>query len=132
MVTQDILIIIIIVIAIEAITEIIVDSDFPLLKWLKRKIADKAFETPQTNKILVVIHNLLGCGYCTSVWVSGFISIWTPLYNYFNNPIICWIISTFAFHRLSNWVHIFYELVKRGRVSTHDVNLTIGDDDGSP
>ncbi len=132
MVAQDIIISIIIIIAIEAITEIIVDSDFPLIKWLKRKIADKAFETPKTNKIMVAAHDLLNCGYCTSVWVAGFLSIWSPLYNYFNYYIICWLISTFAFHRISNLVHILYELIKRGRIKMYEIHLIQEDTNGSP
>ena len=130
----DILIGIIIIIAIEAVTEIIVDSDFPLIKKFKKIISDIAYpeDSVKFNRFFIIIHDLLSCGYCTSVWVSGFFSLWSPLYNYFDNLFICWIVSTFAFHRLSNWLHVIYELIRRGRVSTYDINLSYRrDTDGS-
>jgi hypothetical protein len=47
------------------------------------------------------------------------------------------LVSVFFIHRLSNWLHVLFELVKRGRVKSHDVELHVkfdeyeGDEDGS-
>lgn len=82
------------IICVEAITEILVQSDlfFEVRDWIGRK----------SNKLAT----LVTCGYCTSVWVAaiiigGIIAEWY---------IIGIAIKIFALHRLSN---IFHALIKR-------------------
>jgi hypothetical protein len=88
------------IIVIEAIVEVVHDSDlfFPLLDFLHRR----------SNRVLNFFGRLLSCGYCFSVWVS-FAASWTL------GPItgVLWldiILKTFLLHRLSN---IFHELIAR-------------------
>lgn len=138
----DILAGVILIVATEAVTEIIVASEFPLFYWFRNWWATYTFppegppRTGYSQYIRVAIHKLITCGYCMSVWVSAFFALWTP-FHYFDDVFADWFISLFFIHRLSNWLHILFELVKRGRVKTHDIELRVkidtyeGVEDGS-
>lgn len=89
---------VLLVITVEAITELLVKSEFfeSLRKWL--------FEN-NNKKIFKFIHDLLDCGYCTSVWVAIFVvimyfSLWC-IFKY-----ICFIL---CIHRLSNFFHFIMD-----------------------
>ena len=137
---RDVLVGIILVLATEAVTEIIVASEFPLFYWFRewwKKYTFPIGVPPKTGKIQhirVTVYKLVTCGYCFSVWTAAFFAIWSPI-DCFDNKYINWLISLFCIHRLSNWLHIVFELMKRGRVNTHDITLNIqyseGEEDGS-
>lgn len=82
------------IIAVEAITEIIVSSQIaePLRKWC---YYNSSF-----------LHKLINCGYCTSVWISAFVAL--LILGFTGLPIIAeYFILVFALHRLSNIWHEF-------------------------
>ena len=87
-----------VVIAVEAITEIIVASD--LFFNIRDKLSTKFPES---------IGKLVNCGYCASVWISMGAAFIAPgtLTKYMVVDII---IKIFAIHRLSN---VFHEFMKR-------------------
>lgn len=78
----------------EAITELIVKSEFfyPVRKFF--------FES--SSNILKFIHKIIDCGYCFSVWSAIFTFIMFYIINnlYFNYFIYCIVL-----HRLSNLFH---------------------------
>lgn len=107
---------ILMVIAVEAISEIITSSDIfvGLRGWFSR----------QENLILNFISRMITCGYCCSVWVSGTLawSIPLSLTGYWFIDIV---INTFAVHRLSNWYHEFMSRWQ-GRHPWTFVNMKVG------
>lgn len=135
----SIIYIIALAIVVEAVTEIIVDSQlsYPLRNALKRAIYPTDRVPPNTliHNSLVFLDKLLSCGYCTSVWVSAFFVLSMPVVSIFSSHVMSYIVSIFLVHRISNWVHVIYELVRKGRVITHDyminLNQTQGKSDGS-
>ena len=83
----------------EAITEIIVKSEF--FSPLRARI----FKLGQENKFFDWLHSLLDCGYCFSVWASMLVAI-----LFFRDvPLLHWSINWFfvamVLHRLSNLFH---------------------------
>lgn len=130
-----VLILIIIAIATEAISEIITSSY--LTDSLRRRWKEFTYPEDQPPKdntiqyIKVFIDTLISCGYCVSVWVSAILSLsvifTSDRLNLINIPFLDWVICTFVTHRVSNWVHVIYELVRRGRVQTHDIAVRMND-----
>jgi len=128
-VIQDIIAGILLVLATEAVTEIIVASEFPIFYWFRKWWATYTFPQgpPKVGfwqHIRVAVYKLFTCGYCFSVWTAAFFAIWTP-FDYFDYKCINWIVSLFCIHRLSNWSHILFEIVKRGRVKSYDLTVNI-------
>ena len=84
---------ILLIIFVEAITEILVSSDIFL----------------EIREFIYLNSNFLGklvhCGYCTSVWVSAAVAWLAPSIG--NYPFIEYIIAVFVIHRLSNIWHEF-------------------------
>lgn len=113
------------VIAVEAITEIIVDS--LLFQSVKSWLFDiDPTKTKISDKLKLFSFKLMNCGYCTSVWVSGVVVFFTIESYGFENlsklPLFLqWLGMTFVIHRLSNWLHVIYEYVRKGRVLTFDI-----------
>ena len=114
----------------EALAELIVDSEFsakfrkPWKKWAY------PVDRPPSNSIFqrfkVFVDELWSCGYCTSVWTSGFLALFVSLdgpRTLTGIPIINWVVATLVIHRLANWIHITFQLVKQGRVRTYDLLL---------
>lgn len=126
---EDLLIVFFLVMASEAVTEIITDSELtnPLRMWWKRVLypADTPPRSGWLQNIGVYIDKLVSCGHCTSVWVSAFFALFAP----FATSFIMWVIMTFAIHRLTNWFHVVYELVRKGRVKTHDLLIKLAVED---
>ncbi len=82
----------------------------------------------------IFVDKLISCGYCTSVWVSGFFAIWSPIlfqHQLCGCHFVNWMIMTFAIHRLSNWFHVIYMLVLNGRIKTFDLLVKQVKEDGS-
>jgi len=117
---------IILAIVVEAVTEIIVDSELfsPLKQGFKSYIypVDYPPKNDIRQSLLVFVDKLISCGYCTSVWIAAFFSFFAPvLMESWAN----WLITTFLLHRMSNSIHVIYELLKKGRVVTHDYIIKI-------
>jgi hypothetical protein len=115
----------IISIVIEAITEIIVESEFPLALWAREFATGFAIPKDDDLSKIKWYHNffykLLTCGYCCSIWIAFGCSFFIPDFqlNILNNIVV----KTFLLHRLSNWWHSAFELFRRGRVHTYDLNV---------
>lgn len=124
--------------AVEAATELIVDSDFFL--GFRDKIFKLAnpmafgFEipTPGTlrhlpHSLWVFVNKVIKCGYCTSVWFAFAAAIFVPQFIHLWNWIdwlVNWLIYSLVIHRLSNWMHISFMRLKKGRVQTLDVEIS--------
>jgi hypothetical protein len=124
--TYDLLILAFLVIATERITEIIVESKLfePVRKAIKRYVypLDEAPVDTYYQHFKVMLDYLSTCGYCVSVWVGYALSICAPMF--FSISIVNWFIMGAVIHGLSNLYHAWYELVRRGRVHTHDIAIT--------
>jgi hypothetical protein len=81
------------VVAVEAITEIIISSVFfaPIREFI-------------WNTRFLILHKLFACGYCMSVWVSAAVAFVVP---WPTNSIFGYFLLLFALHRLSNLFHEF-------------------------
>jgi len=92
------------IIVTEAITELVVKSEFFsfLREW---------FFNRRKHKLFNFIHNLLDCGYCFSVWVAFFVSILLIDLS-FINEYIGWFIAWMVIHRLSNLLHFVIDRVR--------------------
>lgn len=120
---ENIAIFISLVIAVEATTEIVTASEFPLFFWFRWKLAQYALpETPRTGfkqSTIIAAHKLFTCGYCFSVWAAGLFALFAPqlISHWFWN----WLCTLLLLHRLANWLHMVYELIKKGRVISLDI-----------
>ena len=89
---EHIIIWLIAIIAVEAVTEIIVFSEI-----------FAPFREIIFNSRFVFLHKLFSCGYCVSVWTAASIAWYVPwptgVFGYF--------IKVFVIHRLSNIFHEF-------------------------
>lgn len=125
---QFILVMVVISIVVEAVTEIITSSELtkPLRGWWSR-LTYSIDEPPQDTyyqSFKIWFDKLIGCGYCTSVWVAGFFNIWSPNVLTGDN-FVDWLINTFSTHRIATWIHVIYELVRKGRVQSHEISLKL-------
>ncbi len=93
------------IVVVEAITGIITKSE--IFSPIREFFFDR-----RENKIFHWIHELLDCGYCTSVWIGGFVSIG---WFYFDSKILKVIFLAFALHRLSNMLHFIIDRLDRTR-----------------
>lgn len=93
-----------VIIITEAITELLVKSEFfkPVRAWFFNRRKFLAFK---------FIHDLLDCGYCTSVWVSFFVTLvlidLSYIFGYAG-----WFVAWLVVHRLSN---LFHFIIDRAR-----------------
>ena len=127
--TQWLIHYLIIVVVVEAITEIIITSR--LFLWLRQwavnlvELSDHSIN-PEIKLYgwRWFVYNLLTCGYCLSVWVALGCVWFLPgaLFDFYSVHNI--VVKTFLTHRLANYLHICVELVRRGRVKTYDVTFT--------
>jgi len=110
-----------IVIAVERVTELITTSEIfaPVRNYIKGhayRYSDPS-EISKYRKLLIWLDKLVSCGYCTSVWVS-LVFVLT-----FIGRDITLVINVFAIHGLANLYHSIFELIRRGRVNSHDFVL---------
>jgi hypothetical protein len=87
------------IVLVEAITNLLTKSEFflPVRKFFFKR---------NENKFFGWLHDLLDCGYCTSVWIGWFIAlflIFGGLYNFF-------FIGIFL-HRMANLFHHFIDMI---------------------
>lgn len=137
---MSILTILLLAVATEAVAEIVTSSSLtqPVRNWL----STKAFpvDSPPSNTFIqhfiVFISKLVSCGYCASVWIGAFFALWAPLLidafvlRALEAPsaiviVVNWLCLAFLIHRLSNWLHVVYELVRKGRVKTYDLSVIV-------
>lgn len=99
------------VIATEAITQLLTKSEFST-RFIKKPLFNM-----RGNKFFGFIHDVLDCGYCTSVWAAILPAIW-----FFTDPggpkFLDVIIYILVLHRLSNMLHFLIDWLdeKRPRV----------------
>lgn len=100
-----------IVIATEAITEILIQSRlfFNVRHWLSTK-----------SELLAYFVN---CGYCMSMWVASVLSLLCVI-NVSKFIMINLFISSIIIHRLSNITHIAIKAVERYRNAPTEVNIS--------
>ena len=95
------------ILLIEAIVEILTESTIfiPFRAFL--------FEKGKNSKVFAWLHDLMDCGYCTSVWVGCFFALllFTDR-TYLLNVYVDWIFIGLALHRLSNIFHILITKIK--------------------
>jgi len=111
---------VLLVIAVERVTEIITTSEiFTPIRSCIRNVAYKDDEPPTSfiRKLFVYLDKLINCGYCTSVWVAFIFA------SVFLSKDWMLVVNGFALHGLANLYHVCYEWMKRGRVNTHDILL---------
>ncbi len=131
------------VIATEALTEIFVDAKITdgIRLFIKKRafpaIPVEPIESEQSvmisvpliipfqQKCWIFAANLSDCGYCVSVWVAGLLALFMPWTYVSKYNIINWLLAALVLHRLSNWLHILFMLVKKGRVRTYDLEMKI-------
>lgn len=96
----------------EAITEIVTKSVIfsPIREF---------FFNRRKNALFNWIHELLDCGYCTSVWVGWLLAI-----LFFNEKMLIdryidWIFIGLFLHRLSNLLHNIFDKVYEGNEITN-------------
>lgn len=124
---SSILLLLLLSIATEAVTEIIVAASItdPIRKWWKELTYNPNYppKDTYTQRVKVFIDKLLSCGYCSSVWVAGLAAIWAPIIIQYIIP--NWLIATFVIHRCANLLHVVYELIRKGRVKTQDLLIKV-------
>jgi len=87
------------VIVTEALTEIIVKSEF--FSPLRAKI----YKLGKENKFFDWLHQLLDCGYCFSVWAGALIAVLLFRDVGLIHKSIDWFLVGLVLHRLSNLFH---------------------------
>lgn len=124
----DVLVVLLLSIVVEAVTEILTSSELtnPLRKKWKEWTYPLYAPPPDTffQNFKVYFDKLISCGYCTSVWVAGFFGIWAPKFN-LGNLVVDWLAIIFVLHRFSTLFHVIYELVRKGRVKTFDFEIQL-------
>jgi len=119
------------VVATEAITEIIVDSEImePVRSFIFLKSLTSSEPAVSTVQPWAFIHRLIHCGYCASVWVAMAAAMLAPwVVGYW---VLNWLVMVFVIHRLSNFFHIVLQIIKKGRVRTYDLEIKRVTSDGS-
>ena len=88
----------------EAVTEIITKSNLfsPIREF---------FFNRRSNALFNWVHDLLDCGYCTSVWIGWFFAVLFFNEELFVNKYIDWFFVGLFLHRLSNLLHNVYDRI---------------------
>lgn len=115
-----------VIIAVEALTELIVDSKigFPIRDWFSRNPEPKGFWA----KLRAKIGELINCGYCTSVWVAFLAAYFVPA-KACTWPVF--IVKALIIHRLSNMMHeLFKKWLNRSPLNVVLTHIHHGGDNG--
>jgi len=96
-------ILIIFIIVVEAITELLSKSEIfrPFREF---------FFNRRKYKLFKFVHDLLDCGYCTSVWVSLFV---VTVFISFSNTYLYVFLAVIVIHRLSNIFHFIIDRINK-------------------
>jgi hypothetical protein len=101
------------VIFVEAVTEILTKSE--LFKPVR-----EFFFNRRSNSIFDKVHELIDCGYCTSVWV-GFLTAFIMFRDLdLISKYIDWFFVGIVLHRLSNILHSVIDYINRDRYKEID------------
>lgn len=92
------------ILAAEAVTNILTKSE------LFHPVRAFFFEH-RKNRIFNFIHDVLDCGYCTSVWIGAL----TALYLLVDIKLLDFVVLVFVIHRLSNITHMIIDRIDRTR-----------------
>jgi hypothetical protein len=101
------LFILFLVILTEAITQIITKSE--LFKPIRG-----FFFKRRKNRFYNYMHDLLDCGYCTSVWVGWFVII---TFLYIDSVILNVFFAGLILHRLSNILHFIIDRINKDELN---------------
>jgi hypothetical protein len=133
-------------VAVERATEILHSAKitFPLRNWLAltaRFDLDAPVSEGELSphsptllfrKLARFFSAVLSCGYCTSMWVSGFAAHFYHLpqeiYTYLGVIPLGfheWVFKTLVLHAGSNIYHVLYERARKGRIKTIDHSGTV-------
>lgn len=132
----DLLLLLFLVIFVEAVTEILVDAkitgglrDF-IFSRASPPIPDNFPEDrdpPVGHAAWRFLNDLFSCGYCMSVWVSAGAALFAPRWLLSDvwviGPVVNWMVMLFAIHRISNFGHVCFSILKKGRVKTYDIEI---------
>lgn len=107
------------VIGVEAITQIITKSEIfsPVREF---------FYNRRKNKVFNWLHDLLDCGYCTSVWIGWLVA---ALWVFAGNLVIDILFVGIVLHRLSNIFHFIIDRLDRTRELPIELINRQGEDD---
>ncbi len=129
----DVAHLLLLVIAVEALTEILVDAEITkgFRRWLFLKAAPEVPEDHPAGKdppigpwVFRFANDVFKCGYCASVWVAMPAALLSPI-QLGGHWSVNWLVSLLVIHRLSNLFHIGLMFVKKGRVKTYDMEITV-------
>ena len=98
------------VIATEAATSLITKSEFSI-----RFIKEPLFNL-RRFRVFNFIHNILDCGYCTSVWMAGIFAL------LFLTDALYFVVLVLVLHRLSNVLHFIIDWLDEKRPRDLDFN----------
>lgn len=120
------------VVAIESITEIIIDSRLfkPMRRKIKkkwRKISEAEYQYSKIERrVFFFLNAWVSCGYCLSYVVSAVAALFVAI-RMSGYPLVDFFFTMFILGRLANWLHEFTQIVSRGRVKyvnvTHEIQL---------
>ncbi len=72
------------------------------------------------------VNDVFTCGYCMSVWVAMGSAVFAPWWlatGHWIGWLANWLLMVFVLHRVSNYLHDGFSLIKKGRVKTYDIEL---------
>ena len=98
------------VIATEAATNLITKSEFSI-----RFIKEPLFKLKRF-KVFSFIHDILDCGYCTSVWMASLFAV------FFLTNTFKFVVLILVLHRLSNMLHFTIDWLDEKRPRDLDLN----------
>ena len=116
------------IIAVEALTNLLTKSEFS-----SRIIKKRLFESK--NSFFNFIHDILDCGYCTSVWSALLLSLiyfWTELNGTsmtLNPCLLDLFVLILVLHRLSNVLHFIIDWIDEKRSREIDFTEKEKEDD---
>jgi hypothetical protein len=96
------------IVLVEAITEILTKSE--LFEPVRKFFFDR-----KKNKLFNKLHDLIDCGYCTSVWIGFFTALLIFSDVNFINKYIDWFIIGLILHRLANFLHSIFDWINKDK-----------------
>ena len=108
-------------IATEAFVEIVTASELSKIVFLT-SLAKLALPLDPTKMrwYWTYLYGLFKCGYCFSVVSSLLLTLYLPVEH------LPFLVQWMVVHRLSNWIHEYVTIMRKGRIAGHDVMLSAG------
>ena len=116
--------ILLLAIIVERSTELITSSEISNLIF-KNRLKSYLFNPSKPpydsvfRRFLLFLDKVTSCGYCCSVWVAFVVALFSTVH------FDVLIFDVVLLHGLSNLYHVLYELLRRGRINTYDVDLKV-------